>query len=374
MIYADYNSTTPCMAEVIELMAEVQASAFGNPSSRHTIQGRAARAHIDTARSQLAAAIGARDDEITFTSGATEACNMAIYGVAQRLLARKPGLLVAATEHEAVLEPVRDCGRAGGTVIELPVDANGQVNLPAYEDALKQQPCSLVCIMLANNETGVLHDIACLAERAHEAGALFLCDTTQALGKIPIQMDALGADFAVFSAHKCYGPKGVGALWKRRGLSIDPLLRGGGQEAGRRSGTENVAGIAGFGLAVQSSCANKHNMATLSQHLEKQLQAALPELRIHGKASPRIPGTSNIGLPGLRKGWLAQLSDVAASAGSSCASADGKQSHVLAAMGLNEKDAANAIRISLGHPTTMKNVDDIVQRLIAGANRLGART
>jgi len=371
VIYADYNSTTPCPPEVVEAVRAALVDGFGNPSTRHTTFGRAARGIVDGAREALAARIGSEEDEIIFTSGATEACNLAIYGVATRLLGSRPCFFAAATEHEAVLEPLRHIGRSGGQFEEIAVDRNGRIDLHglAFDDKT-----ALVCVMLANNETGVLQDIPELAERVHAAGALLLCDTTQALGKMPLNVSELGADFCVFSAHKGYGPKGVGALWKRRGLGISPIIRGGGQEAELRSGTENTPGLAGWTAALGLDDFGHFNLAEKTERLESQLRAALPELQINGTATKRLGGTSSLTIPGLPKGWLVQLRDVAASSGSSCASADGKPSHVLAAMGLSEKDAANSLRVSLGRPTTNENIDHIATRLIDGAKKLQSDT
>lgn len=362
MIYADYNSTTPCPPEVAEAVRAALVDTFGNPSTRHTTYGRNARAIVDRARSLLASTVGAEEDELIFTSGATEACNLAIYGVATRLLRERPRFLAAATEHEAVLEPLRHIASVGGELVELEVDSEGRVK-PFEVD----EETALVCLMLANNETGVLQDVPAIAERVHAAGALLLCDTTQVLGKTPLNLKELGADFAVFSAHKAYGPKGVGALWKRRGLGISPQIRGGGQEAEMRSGTENVPALAGWATALELGL---HDLTAKTERLESQLREALPALQINGAGADRLGGTSSLTLPGLPKGWLAQLRDVAASAGSSCASSDGKPSHVLAAMGVPEKDAANSIRVSLGRPTTNEDVDHIATRLIDGARKL----
>ena len=371
-VYADHNATTPCLPAAADLARRIMAEDFGNPSSRHSPGGRAARAHLDQARQRVAAAVGAREDEITFTSGATEACNAAIFGVVQRLLGRRPVLLAPATEHPAVLEPLRRCAEAGADLAELPVDTQGRLDPATLAERLNDA-VGLVCVMLANNESGVLQDIPPLAAAAHDAGALFLCDTTQALGKTPVDVSRLGADFATFSAHKCYGPKGVGALWKRRGLAIDPLLFGGGQEAALRPGTENVAGIAAFGLAVELTTSRAdlgQRLAARTARLETALLDRLPGIVIHGREADRVPGTTFVTLPGLPRGWLAQLSDITVSSGSSCASAHGEPSHVLRAMGVAEPDAANAVRISFGAGTTEAEVDHVARRLVEGANRL----
>ena len=374
MIYADYNSTTPIHPEVLERMCSILERDFGNPSTRHTPLGRAARGHIDQARQQFAAALRTHEDEVTFTSGATEACNLALLGVMERRLRERPKLLVAATEHPAILEPARACVQAGAQLTELRVDVHGRIDSEAFAEAMDEK-VALFCLMLVNNETGVIQSrYAEMAQAAHEAGALVLCDATQALGKMDINLSALDVDFATFSAHKIYGPKGTGALWKRRGLSISPRIRGGGQEAGIRSGTENVAGIAGFGLAVERAHgvleAHQSFLTDHTRQLEAELAHEIDGLVIQGAAAERIPGTSMLTVPGLPKGWLSQLRNIAASSGSSCASGSGKTSHVLQAMGVKKSDAANSIRISLGQPTTKAEVKEIATRLIEGANRL----
>jgi len=374
MIYADYNATTPCLPEVADLMRQALLEDFGNPSNRATVLGRSARAHVDTARERISKAIGARSDEVIFTSGATEACNLAIFGVVERCLAPRPTILYSAVEHPAVLEPLKHCDNAGAQLEKIAVDAQGQIDLATFKTQLSRE-VGLVCIMLANNETGICQEqMSRLVDAARGAGAMVFCDATQVLGKLELNLESLGVDFAALSAHKCYGPKGVGALWKRKGLAISPQIRGGGQEAGLRSGTENVAGIAGFGLAAEIAhrelATHQAHLQAMQNQLETTLLDALPGLQIHGLKTKRIPGTSMLTLPGLGRGWLTQLREVAASSGSSCASGTGKESHVLMAMGLSEKDAGNSIRISLGRMTTSDEVDIIAERLIDGANRL----
>lgn len=373
MIYADYNATTPCLPEVAELVRHLLVDDFGNPSQRSSLTGRKARAHLDTAREQVATALQAREDEIMFTSGATEACNTAILGVMQRLLTKRPRILVAATEHSAVLEPVAYCGQAGAEVITLSVDTHGVLSLDALKANINDQT-ALVCVMAVNNETGVTQDLPAIRAVCEHHGALFFCDMTQALGKLPIDLSSGLVDFAAFSAHKIYGPKGSGALFKRRGLSLPPLLRGGGQEEGLRSGTENMPGIAGFGLAAAIASKQlghrRHHVQGLSEQLESSLRKGLPGLIIHGESAPRAPGTSMVSLSGLSSAWLPQLGDIVASSGSACASQQGKASHVLQAMGLDETTASRSLRISLGVPSTAEEVEIIAQRMIEGARRI----
>ncbi len=377
MIYADYNATTPCLPEVADLVRDCLCETYGNPSNRASLMGRRARAAIDTAREQVARAVGASTDEILFTSGATEACNTAIFGVMERLLPTRPRILTSTIEHPAVCMPAEACTPAGAEWIELAVDPQGRLDLDAFARQLNDKTApktALVCVMAANNETGVLQDIREVVRLSHAAGALVFCDMTQMLGKASFSVHAEGIDFACFSAHKCYGPKGVGALYKRRGLALSPLIRGGGQENGLRSGTENVPGIAGFGLAADLAArevnARRAHLQRLTRLLESEVKRSLPGLIVQSEGADRLPGTSMFTLPGLRGKWLAQLSDVVASSGSACASLQEKPSHVLRAMGVDPDLAARSLRISLGVPTTEAEVRQIAKRLIEGANRL----
>lgn len=373
MIYADYNATTPCLPAVADLIHRTLTTTYANPSNRASLMGRTARGLIDTAREQLARAVGASPDELTFTSGATEACNTAIFGVMERLLPTRPRILTSAIEHPAVCMPAEACTHAGAHWTELPVDPQGRLDLHALETNLDDKT-ALVCVMAANNETGVLQNIRDIVRLSHQAGALVFCDMTQMLGKLPFSVHAEGIDFACFSAHKCYGPKGVGALYKRRGLALSPLLRGGGQEHGLRSGTENVPGIAGFGLAADLAArevnTRRAHLQRLTRLLESEVRRALPGIIIQSEQADRLPGTSMFTLPGIKGNWLAQLPDIAASAGSACASLQEKPSHVLRAMGSPPELAARSLRISLGIPTTEADIRHIAKRLIDGALRL----
>ncbi len=375
MIYADYNATTPCLPEVADLMRHFLCEDFANPSNRASLSGRRARAGVDTAREQVARAIGATPDEVIFTSGATEAANMAMIGVMQRLLRERPRILTSAVEHPAVCMPADACAQAGADWQEVAVDSQGRIDLNQLEQALRH-PTALVCVMAANNETGVLQPLDQVVRLAHEAGALVFADYTQMLGKLPFNVHTDRVDFACFSAHKCYGPKGVGALYKRRGLSLPPLIRGGGQEEGLRSGTENVPGIAGFGLAADLAAREVHSRKAHLQRLTAQLEGLVtvqvPGVVVQSGEADRLPGTSLFSLPRLKGNWLGQLPDVIASSGSACASMQGKPSHVLTSMGVDETTAMRSVRISLGQPTLEADVRHIAKRLIEGAVTLGA--
>jgi cysteine desulfurase len=376
MIYADYNATTPCLRDIAERMLEIQCVEFANPSNRASLSGRNARGVIDTAREQLARAVGAHPDEMIFTSGATEAANTIIFGVMQRLLADRPRILSSAIEHPAVCMPAEHCAGAGADWVELPVDARGCLDLEALKKALTH-PTALVCVMAANNETGVLQNLTEVVRLSHAAGALVFSDMTQMLGKLPFNVHTDGIDFACFSAHKCYGPKGVGALYKRRGLALPPLIRGGGQEEGLRSGTENVAGIAGFGMAADKAArevnSRKAHLQRLTRLLESRVAGRLPGVVIQSGDADRLPGTSMFSLPGIRGKWLAQLPGIIASSGSACASLQGKPSHVLRAMGVDPETAMRSVRISLGTPSTEADVREIAAQLITGAEKLGEK-
>ncbi|WFB36777.1 cysteine desulfurase family protein [Kiritimatiellota bacterium B12222] len=374
MIYADYNATTPCDRQIAERMLEVHCDSFANPSNRTSLAGRNARGLIDTARQQLATAVGAHPDEFIFTSGATEASNTIIYGVMQRLMATRPRILLSSIEHPAVQMPVDYCVQSGAEGLSIKGDRQGRLDLAQLQQALSEKPTALVCVMAANNETGVLQDIPEVVRISHAAGALVFSDMTQLLGKAPIDLHHSGVDFACFSAHKCYGPKGVGAFYKRRGLALSPLLRGGGQEAGLRSGTENVAGIMGFGMAADLASREgqqrQSHLRGLTELLENQLRSQLPGVIIHSSEAERMPGTSMCSLPGLRGKWLSQLPGIIASSGSACASLQGKASHVLLEMGVDEKTALHSVRISLGKSTTEAEVHKIAAQMCAGAQKL----
>ena len=373
-IYADNAATTPCLPEVAKAVAAACATHYGNPSSTHYHLGRQSRAVIDDARQALAKIIGIeRAGEISFTSGATESCNMAIMGVMQRCIRTRPRIVAMDTEHPAVLQPISQLTLAGADVQTAKCEGNGQMNLDHLHSVCNEKT-AIVCAMLVNNETGVIQNINRIASIAHDAGALVLCDATQALGKVRIDDLQHNVDFLAFSAHKCYGPKGVGALWTRRHLSITPLLLGGGQERGRRSGTENVPGIAGWLAALNHMQGTRgayvEKIARLHKLLEAIVSDALPEVIINGQDSPRAPGFTSLTLPGLRRGWLAQLHGICASGGSSCASGQNKPSRVLETYGRSREDAANSLRLSLGIYNTDEEVAEIAEQVIAGARRL----
>ena len=375
-IYLDYNATTPLDERVLDAMLPYLKGDFGNPSSATHAYGWTASAAVDLAREELAEAIGASPEEITFTAGATESDNMALLGLL------RPGdhLITAATEHEAILEPAQHLARAGVRVTVLPVDRYGVVHPDRLAEAL-EPGTRLVSIMLANNETGTLNGVRELAEVAHERGVPFHVDAAQALCKVPVDVEDLGVDLVSISAHKCYGPKGVGALYVRRrphpgvrGARLEPILFGGGQERGKRSGTLNVPGIVGLGKAASLGAASlpeeAQRIRALRDRLHAALAAGIPGLRLNGHPEHRLPGTLNVSFPGVDVGeLLGALPDVAASAGSACASLDAGPSHVLEAMGV-KNGSWGTVRLSLGRFTTGEEVHRAAEMLVRAASDL----
>jgi len=346
--YLDYNATAPTRPEAAA--AVTAALAFpGNPSSVHSF-GRAARRCVEGARQAVAPLAGARPQDIVFTSGGTEANHLALHGTGRRRI------LVSAGEHDSVLRAV-----PGAQMIALRPD--GIVDLKALRDALKTDgTATLVSVMLANNETGILQPVREVVDIARQAGALVHCDAVQAAGKVPLDFEELGVDLMSLSAHKLGGPAGVGALVVRGGLEVAAAQRGGGQERGHRAGTENLSGIAGFGAAArvaQETLGAAAALSDLRDALEDGLLAMAPDVKIYGKTSPRLPNTSCFALPGLAaetQVMRLDLDGIAVSAGSACSSGKVTPSHVLRAMGASDRDAGSAIRVSFGWQSKMDDV------------------
>lgn len=345
--YMDYNATTPIYPSVVDAMCDALRH-VGNPSSVHRV-GREARAMMENAREAVASLINVPNDWVVFTSGGTEADALAIEGAGRKRV------LVSSVEHAAVLN-VRD------DIETIPVDSNGIINLAALGEALKSDDApALVSVMAANNETGVVQPIKEIVELAHNYGALMHCDAVQMIGKMDFDMHALGCDLVSLSAHKFGGPKGVGALVKREGLTLDATHRGGGQERSLRGGTENLAGIIGFGAATKEKI-DFIRIQALRDDLEKQIK----ELGgiIVAESVERLPNTTCVSLSGLtseRQVMALDLSGVMVSAGSACSSGTVKASHVLKAMGLDEEIADCAIRVSLGWSSSKEDIDMFVQ-------------
>jgi len=373
--YFDWNATAPLREEARGAIAAA-LGATGNPSSVHA-EGRAARRLVEDARAEVAALVGAEAKDVTFTSGATEA-NMLALTPALETAGEKTSrdrLFVSAVEHPSVLAGGRF---ASEHLSELPVDANGLVDLAAMEQALGQAERPLVSVMLANNETGVIQPIAEIAQIVHQANGLLHVDAVQVPGRIACDMTALGADCMSLSAHKLGGPQGVGALIRRDGIHIsDPLIKGGGQERGLRAGTENVAGIAGFGAAAAAVRATAEadaiRMAALRDRLESGLKAATPEVVIFGEGVPRLTNTTLFAVPGLKAETAIiafDLNGIALSSGSACSSGKVSASHVLAAMGVRLDLARAALRVSLGRSTTEAHVEQFLGTWIMLAGSL----
>jgi cysteine desulfurase len=379
IIYLDHAATTPLRAEVLEAMTPALVGTFGNPSSVHGA-GRAARTLIDTARDQLASILHARTREIVFTGGGSEADNLALRGVTSRLGERGRHLIVSSVEHEAVLETARDLGQHGFELTELPVDPTGRV-LPETLEAALRPDTVLVSVMLANNEVGTIEPIRELAQLTHsKSPAVFHSDATQALGKVEVNVEELGVDLLTVSAHKVYGPKGVGALYVRHGTGLDPIITGGGQERTRRSGTENVAGIVGFGVAAQLAESERgfemERQAQLVSELGKRIQAGVSDaIPTGGPAEGRLANFCTFTFPNVEGELLLLRLDragVCASAGSACTSGSLAPSHVLLAMGLSPQLASAHLRLTLGRSTTADEVEqsaDVICQEVSALRR-----
>ena len=370
-IYLDANATTPLHPAVIDAMEHALRSLPGNPSSAHP-SGRAAAAVVVRAREQVAAMLGCHTDEVVFTGGGSEADNLALKGVAWARRERGRHLMVSVVEHPAVLEPARFLERQGWQVTVLPVDRMGRVEPAAVAAALRDDTV-LVSLMHANNETGSLNPIAEIAALCRERGVLVHTDAAQSVGKVATRVDELGVDLLTVAAHKLYGPKGVGALYVRRGVALEPLVHGAGHEAGRRAGTENVAGIVGLGAAAQ--VALDEGLArfcgpvrTLRDRLHWALAAALPELVLNGHPTERLPNTLNVSLPGtLGRRVLELAPEIEASTGSACHAGEETPSGVLLAMGLPPAVALGALRLSLTMFATREQIDRAAAVLVAAA-------
>lgn len=363
-IYLDYNATTPVAPVVLEEMHPYWMRYFANPASPHLF-GKEVQDVVEKARQSIANHMGVSPQELIFTSGATEALNLAIQGVAYAYEnTPRRHILVAATEHKAVLDPAYSLARRGWEVETIPVNSSGLVEPDALRRALRPHTL-LVAIMLANNETGVIQPIQELVPIVREAGAFFLCDTTQAAGKIPFSFQGLDIDLAVLSAHKFYGPKGIGLLYIRRRsprVSLHPLLLGGGHERGLRSGTLAVPLIVGMAAALeyvlQDLPQNTTALSTKSRLLWEGIQRIFPSARLNGAHAPRLPNTLSITFPGLlARELMARMPLVAVATGSACTSAKPEPSHVLLAMGLSPDEARATLRFSVGLPTTPEEIE-----------------
>jgi cysteine desulfurase len=359
-VYLDHNATTPLDPLALEAMLPFLRESFGNPSSLHWF-GQRARAAVEEARGQVAALLGATPPEIVFTAGGSESDNMALRGALAKPSGARRKLVTTAIEHHAVLNTAKALRDEGHPVEIVRVGEDGRLDLDELRTKVDDATLA-VSVMLANNETGVLQPVAEVARLAHERGALLHCDAVQAGGKTTVDVRALDVDLLTLSAHKLYGPKGTGCLYVRRGTRMAPLVRGGAQERNRRAGTENVAGIVGFGVAAsraaEALAEDEPRIAALRDRLERLL-LEIPGARRNG-ASPRVANTANVSFEGIDAEALLialDLEGVAASTGAACAAGGIEPSHVLKAMGFSPERVQSSLRLSLGRGTTEQEVD-----------------
>jgi len=393
LIYLDNHATTRTDPRVVEAMLPYFGEHYGNAGSVVHAQGEAAREAADHGRAVIAAAVGAEPEEIVFTSGATESNNLAIRGVAERKRRRGDHLVSVATEHRAVLDPLERLAKRdyGVTLLGVTPDGApdaGRLDPQRVADALTDQTC-LVSVMLANNEIGVVQPLAAIARACRERGVLLHCDATQAIGKLPVDVRELGVDLMSFTAHKLYGPKGIGALYVRRRdpvVRLEPLVTGGGQERGRRSGTLNVPGVAGFAEALRlcsdEQPAEAERLRVLRNGLYERLGRDVDGLRLVGPPLNAVDATGrplrlthnlNVHLPGLDgETLMLRLPEVALSSGAACSSAEPEPSHVLQALGLTADEARCTLRIGLGRFTTADEVDRAGEAICEAAAALRA--
>lgn len=368
-IYLDHNATTPIHPEVVESMLPFLGSTYGNPSSLHWF-GQQARRALDRAREQVAALICAQPDEIVFCSGGTEANNYALMGVVAQSSFHVPHVIASAVEHQAVMNPCRELQQGGCFVTFQPVNEQGAVVPDCLAENVSPRT-ALISVMLANNDVGTLQPIADIAWIAKSRGVTIHTDAVQGLGRVRVDVTELDVDLLSLSGHKLHGPKGIGALYIRRGVTLAPWLLGGSQERRRRAGTENLPGIVGLGtaceLAGERMVADAQSVTALRDRLETGLTEALPSLRMNGHPDQRLPNTLNVTVPGLSGEEVVlslDLMGIAASTGSACAAGDPEPSYVLAAMGLSEADARASVRFSLGPDNTEAEIDQTIAAMV----------
>jgi cysteine desulfurase len=376
-MYLDYNATTPVDKRVAEKTRLKLADGWGNPSSREHSFGWDAAEAVEEARGQVADLINASPHEVVFTGSATESINCALRGLGTRPSAEQA--LTGATEHEAVLETCRFIGaKSALRMCALPVDRLGRLNPETVSLGTKDLEMAFISLMMANNEIGTIHPVRRFAEVAHSAGAIFFSDLTQAVGKIPIDVRVLGLDLAAFSAHKLYGPKGVGTLFirdRQPPIKLEPLIVGGGHEWGLRAGTLNVPGIVGFGeacrIAKLEMKEEAERVGRLRDKLESALLEELSDIWINGDRENRLSNTSNIGFREVdARTMIRDMHDIAVSTRSACSSGESRPSHVLKAIGLSDEDAYSCIRFSLGRFTTEEEIDYTINKVISSVHKL----
>ena len=371
-IYLDYNATTPVAPEVLDAMRPWFTERFWNAASTHSLGGVANDA-VETARGQVADLIGAHPNEVVFTSGSTESINLALKGALTASPDRN-GLVTAATEHKAVLDVAAWLDDQGATTQILQVTTTGEIDPEEFTCSVDERT-AVVSVMAANNETGVIADLSRPAEAARRCGALFHTDATQAVGRIDFDVKRCDADLASISAHKLYGPKGVGALYVRRTIQIEAGIHGGGHERNMRSGTLNVAGIVGFGAAAELAAKQRHEDADcatrLVEGLVSALTAQLDGVEVIAESAPRLPNTVNLHFTGAdAEAVMINAPTVAVSAGSACTSMVPHPSHVLTAMGMSTDDASECLRFSTGRPTTSDDIAKAVSVLVPAVTRI----
>jgi cysteine desulfurase len=371
-IYLDNNATTPCDPRVVEKMLPYFSEIYGNPANGYHFQGRNAAKAIDKARGQIAQLIGAQPYEIIFTGGATESNNLAIFGISRfSTNSFRNRLVTSQIEHKAVLYPCKVLKEDNKDVVFISVSSEGEINLQELLDSINEKTL-LVSIHLANNEIGTIQPIHEIAEYAHSVGAWVHTDAAQAIGKIPIHVDELGVDLLSMSAHKLYGPKGIGALYIRGGtkaIPLAPMFYGGGQEFGLRPGTSNVSSIVGFGEAAQLCAHNldveNSRIQRLRDHFEESLLSCIPGLVINGKNSNRLPNTSSLTFPDIdADALLLNISDVMLGTGSACNSGALEPSHVLQAIGVSREAAQRTIRASFGRFNSEEQVQIAINSIV----------
>ncbi len=378
-VYLDFHATTPVDPRVLQVMLPYFNHVFGNASSRQHRFGWKAEEAVERGRQQVAALIGAKAKEIVFTSGATEANNLAIRGAVAARRSRGNHVVTVATEHHAVLDTCKALEHDGCRVTVLPVERDGLVDPDRFAAALTEQTV-LASVMTANNEIGVIQPIATLAQACRARGVWLHTDAVQAVGRVPVDVETLGVDLASITAHKMYGPKGVGALYVRRAskVALTPLFTGGGQERGIRPGTLNVPGIVGFGAAAevcgQELASEGPRVAARRDRLLAGLQAGLEAVTVNGSLSARLPHNLHVSFAGVDGEALMTglADDVAASSGSACASGSREPSHVVKALGLGAAEQWGAVRFGLGRTTTDADVDFAAERVVALVQRLRA--
>jgi cysteine desulfurase len=367
-IYLDHNATTPLDPRVFEAMRPYMKGAFGNASSPHSY-GRLAKQALEESRETIAKGVGCRPEEIVFTSGGTEADNLALRGIAYHKAGRKGHIITSSIEHHAVLRTCAALEKEGFSATYLPVNSQGNIDPHEANKAIRKDTV-LISVMFANNETGVIQPVAELGRIAREHGIPFHCDAVQAVGKREINVEQLNIDLLTLSSHKIYGPQGIGALFVRDGIGLAPMITGGHHERGLRAGTENIAGVVGFARAVRIAVDEIDTYRKMIQSLRNKLESgllhALDGVVIHGAQAERLPHTSCIGFASVEAESILlhlDLKGIAASSGSACTTGDPEPSHVLTAMGVAPELAQGSIRISFGRENTEEDVDYTVSAL-----------